>query len=304
MHTVTTAALLSFGAYACSDTDETDPAGSTSMTDAQTIVDVVYADLSDAQAMDLYIPEGAGPFPVVVLVHGGGFFTGDKQAVASSAEYLVTQGIAAASINYRLSSEATFPAAIHDCKAAVRFLRANAATYRLDPDRIGSWGESAGANLASMLGTSAGDAFVEGGELGNASFPSDVTATVSMFAPVDFLTIDVESAALGFTTNTDDADSFESRYMGFPVQSDPDRTALANPATYIDSGDAAFLVQVGDADPLIPYTQSQNFYDALRAALGDERTDFDLFAGAGHGGDAFESDDNLAKITAFFLDNL
>ena len=290
------------GTSTSADSGTTD--GASMITDAQTVTDLRYANDSASQALDLYVPEGPGPFAVVVLVHGGGFFTGDKSATTGSAEFLASQGIAAASINYRLSGEATFPAAVHDCKAAVRFLRANAEMYRLDPDRIGSWGESAGANLASMLGTSAGDPFLEGSELGNAEFSSKVTATVAMFAPINFLTIDVESAALGFTTNTDDADSFESQYMGFAVQSDPDRTALANPTTYIDADDAAFLVQAGDADPLIPYTQSQNFYDALRAVLGDERTDFDLFAGAGHGGAAFESDDNRAKITAFFRENL
>ena len=254
--------------------------------------------------MDLYIPEGAGPFAVVVLVHGGGFFTGDKAASATNAEYLVTQGIAAAAINYRLSGEATFPAAVHDAKAAVRFLRANADTYRLDADRIGSWGESAGANIASMLGTSADDAYVEGAELGNASMSSRVSATVSWFAPVNFLTIDQEAAALGFTTNTDAASSFESQYMGYPVQDDPEQTARSNPTTYIDANDAAFLVQAGDQDPLMPYTQSRNFYEALLAELGSDRVAFDLLEGAGHGGAAFSSDENLAKIAAFFQLNL
>ncbi|MEO0602853.1 MAG: alpha/beta hydrolase, partial [Myxococcota bacterium] len=186
----------------------------------------------------------------------------------------------------------------------VRFLRANAREYRLDADRIGSWGESAGANLAAMLGTSSGDDFVEGAELGNAMQSSKVTATVAMFAPVDFLTIDEQATALGFTTNTDAESSFESQYMGFPVQSDPDATALANPTTYIDAEDAAFLVQAGDADPLIPYPQSRHFADALRASLGEDRVTFDLFEGAGHGGPAFESDENRLAIAAFFDANL
>ena len=271
---------------------------------AEVLTDLTYATASSAQVLDLYLPEGSGPFPIVVLVHGGGFFTGDKQAVAGSAEYLASQGIAAASINYRLSGEATFPAAVHDCKAAVRFLRANAEVYRLDPDRIGSWGESAGANLASMLGTSFGDAYVEGAELGHPEWSSEVTATVSMFAPINFLTIDAEAKALGFTTQTNAASSFESRYMGFAVQTDPDQTALANPTTYIDADDAAFLVQVGDSDPLIPYTQSANFYAALRAEVGDDRTDYDQFPGAGHGGAPFNEDENLAKVADFFWTNL
>ncbi|MEL6345883.1 MAG: alpha/beta hydrolase [Myxococcota bacterium] len=266
--------------------------------------DLPYAEIADSQVLDLYVPAGAGPHPVIVLVHGGGFFTGDKRVHQDDAAYLVEQGFAAASINYRLSGEATFPAAVQDCKAAVRFLRANADVYRIDPDRIGSWGESAGGNLAAMLGTSAGDVGLEGEALGNAGFASDVTATVTMFPPIDFLTIDEQAAALGFTTNTDDAGSFESAYMGFAVQSDPEQTARANPTTYIDADDAAFLVQAGDADELMPYTQSENFYDALRAELGDERTHFDLFEGAGHGGADFDSEENLEKIVSFFQAHL
>ncbi|MEN0067362.1 MAG: alpha/beta hydrolase [Myxococcota bacterium] len=298
-------------AVACSPSDNATDSGALRPDDtavanleAQTFEDLPYAALSSAQALDLSIPAGSGPFPVVVLIHGGGFFTGDKAAMASSAAFLVSRDIAAASINYRLSGEATFPAAVEDAKAAVRFLRANADLYRLDTNRIGSWGESAGANLAAMLGTSSGDAFVEGAELGNATLSSKVTATVAMFAPVDFLTIDEQSAALGFTTNTDAKNSFESQYMGFPVQSDPEVTALANPTTYIDADDAAFLVQAGDVDPLIPYTQSQNFADALRASLGEDGVTFDLFEGAGHGGPAFESDENRSAIATFFETNL
>ncbi|MEO1271883.1 MAG: prolyl oligopeptidase family serine peptidase, partial [Myxococcota bacterium] len=150
------------------------------------------------------------------------------------------------------------------------------------------------------LGTSHGDAYVEGAELGHADWSSQVHATVSQFAPIDFLTMDEQAAELGFTINTDGTSSPESRYMGFAIQSNPDEVARANPTTYLDTNDAAFLVQAGSADPLIPYTQSENFSQALLAELGPERVSFDLFEGAGHGGGAFNSDENLARIIGFF----
>ncbi|MEM9493660.1 MAG: prolyl oligopeptidase family serine peptidase, partial [Myxococcota bacterium] len=157
-----------------------------------------------------------------------------------------------------------------------------------------------GGNLAAMLGTSAGDQFTEDLSLGNEAFSSAVLATVVWFPPVDFTTIEAEAEALGFIATTD----LEDAYMGFPVEDDPEATARANPTTYIDADDGAFLVQVGSADPLIPYTQSENFAAALSAELGADRVTFELLEGASHGGGEFESDDNLAQVLAFFNDHL
>lgn len=292
--------LVASSLAACKDVDTTADKGATSMhTEAQLLTDVAYANVSSAQKLDLYLPGGEGPFPVVVLIHGGGFAMGDKSFSADSAQFLADNGIAAAAINYRLSGEAVFPAAVHDAKTAVRFLRSVSSEYNLDPDRIGAWGESAGANIASMLGTSNNDTFTEDTSLGHAEESSRISATVSWFAPIDFLTIDEEAQALGFTTNTNDAASFESRYMGFAVQDDPDAVRRANPTAYVDSEDGAFLVQVGDADPLIPYTQSVNFHAALEAALGADRAQLDVLKGAGHGFGEFASEQNRARILAF-----
>ena len=271
--------------------------------EAQTFLEVAYASQSEAQVMDIYVPEGIGPFPTVVYIHGGGFFTGDKSAGTTYTDYLVDNGYVAVSINYRLSGEAPFPAAVHDCKAAVRFLRANADTYRIDPEHIGSWGDSAGGNLASMLGTSSGDAFTEDINMGNEGFSSKVTATVDWFGPINFSTIVDEANTLGLTgfggsgVNT----NLEAAYMGLEnIEDDPDWVALANPTTYIDAEDAAFFIQVGSADPLVPYTQSQNFYEALLPVLGGEKVDFELIEGAGHGGSEFEAEANLETVIAFF----
>ncbi|MEO0526155.1 MAG: alpha/beta hydrolase [Bacteroidota bacterium] len=271
--------------------------------EAETLIDVSYADTSAAQVMDIYIPEGEGPFPAVVYIHGGGFFTGDKSAGSSYAEALVENGYVAVSINYRLSGEAVFPAAVHDCKAAIRFLKANATTYRINASNIGSWGDSAGGNLASMLGTSSGDEFTEDLTLGNDNFSSKVDATVAWYSPINFSTIVSEANELGLTgfmdsgVNTD----LEADYMGLDkIEDDPDLVSLANPTTYIDAEDASFFIQVGNADPLVPYTQSQNFYEALLAELGANNVSFELIEGAGHGGSEFDDAVNLEKVISFF----
>jgi len=272
----------------------------TESTAGSKLSDIAYADKSSAQKMDIYLPEGTGPFPVVVLIHGGAFKMGDKGMEASNAAALVAKGIAAASINYRLSGEAKFPAQIEDCKAAVRFLRANAAKYNLNPDKIGSWGASAGGNLSSLLGTTSGIAELEGASLGNAGFSSKVVASVDWFGPINFLTMDAEASTLGSTLNTNSASSPESQLIGAAIQTVPEKVAKANPTTYISNDDAAFFIQVGSMDRNIPYTQSLNFYNALKSVKGAENVTYELLEGAGHGGSQFSSSANLAKVVAFF----
>jgi len=272
----------------------------TESTAGSKLSDISYADLSSAQKMDIYIPEGTGPFPVVVLIHGGAFKMGDKGMEASNAAALVSKGIAAASINYRLSGEAKYPAQIEDCKAAVRFLRANATKYNLNPDKIGSWGASAGGNLSSLLGTTSGVNELEGASLGNSSYSSKVIASVDWFGPINFLTMDAEATALGFTITTNSSTSPESKLMGAAVQTVPALVAKANPTTYITSDDAAFFIQVGSMDRNIPYTQSLNFYNALKTVKGSTDVSYELLDGAGHGGSQFSASSNMAKVTAFF----
>ena len=309
------AALLMLGAAilgGCNSSNEAsaDTAGtSTSLTTtgttgtataaASVYKDVAYASSSSAQQMDVYVPSGSGPFPAVVLIHGGAFMMGDKSGESANIAALNARGFVAVSINYRLSKEAAFPAAVQDCKTAVRFLRAHATDYRINPDKIGAWGASAGGNLAAMLGTSAGVAELEGAELGNADKSSRVQAVVDWFGPINFLTMDDEASALGFTLNTNAATSPESRYIGAAVQTVPAQVAKANPATYASADDAAFFIQVGSADSNIPYTQSANFYQTMRTAKGASSVQYELLDGAGHGTSEFGSTANLQKVLAF-----
>nr|MCU0375618.1 alpha/beta hydrolase [Chitinophagaceae bacterium] len=276
------------------DTSATTPV--TPVTTAeQTLKDVAYATGSSAQKMDIYIPSGTGPFPVVVLIHGGAFKAGDKAMEANNAAKLVANGYVAVSINYRLSGEAVFPAGVHDAKAAIRFIRANASTYRINPDKIGTWGASAGGYFSAILGTSGGDAYLEGTVGNNLTASSKVQACIDWFGPINFSTMVAEGLALGFSSSYNVNN--ESQFLGVDANN-PDNLAVvskANPASYIDANDPPFWIQVGSADPLIPYTQSLNFYNALKSALGDTKVGYELLSGAGHGGTQFSTEANLNK---------
>ena len=265
--------------------------------------DLAYADQSEAQKLDLYIPTtGEGPFPVVVMVHGGGFMFGDKAdgAGLTGVDQLLEAGYAVASINYRLSGEAQWPAQINDSKAAVRYLRAVAAEYNLDPDNFGAWGASAGGTLVALLGTTCGVAELEGADLGNADQSSCVQAVVDWFGPIDFLAMDAQFEGTGCAQNHDAADSPESMLVGAPIQTVPDVVATTNAMNYIDDADPAFFIQHGSADCNVPPVQGQNLADAL----GADRATYMLIDGAGHGGEQFATPENLQLVIDFLNQHL
>jgi acetyl esterase/lipase len=269
---------------------------------APTHKDLTYATVSAAQKLDLYIPTtGSGPFPVVIMVHGGGFMMGDKAdgAGLTGVDQLLAAGYAVASINYRLSGEAQCPAQIYDAKAAVRFLRANAAKYNLNPEKFGAWGASAGGNLVALLGTTCGVKELEGAELGNADQSSCVQAVVDWFGPIDFLKMDEQFAGTSCPQNHNAADSPESQLVGVAIQTVPDLVKTTNPMNYIDATDAPFLIQHGSADCNVSPLQSKNLADALSAAIGTDKVTSTLLDGAGHGGAQFETASNLQVVLDF-----
>ncbi len=257
--------------------------------------DVAYASSSAAQKLDIYLPTGSGPFPVVINIHGGGFMVGDKANPALGDE-LLDAGYAVASINYRLAGEAKYPAQIWDAKAAVRFLRANAAQYNLDPKRFAAFGQSAGGNLAATLGTSCGVAALEGTELGNADQSSCVQAVVDWFGPTDFLLMDQQFTGTSCPVNHDAANSPESQVIGAAIQTVPDKTKAANPITYVSAKAPPFLIQHGTVDCNVPPQQGQLLYDALKPLIGADQVTYTLLQGAGHGGSQFTEAANLKVV--------
>jgi len=276
--------------------------GNTTLTSTPAFSDISYASISSAQKLDLYIPAGDGPFPVVILVHGGAFLMGDKAAgdATTGVDQLLNLGYAVASINYRLSGEALAPAQIQDVKAAVRFLKANAQEYNLNPEKFGAWGGSAGGSLVSLLGTSCGVEALEGPELGNTEQSSCVQAVVDWFGPIDFLQMDAQFAGTSCPINHDAADSPESLLIGGPIQENVEMVNLVNAITYISSDDPSFFIQHGTADCNVPPQQSQLFYDALVSVIGKEKVTLITLDGAGHGGSQFTTESNLKLVTDFF----
>jgi acetyl esterase/lipase len=248
----------------------------------------------ERQKLDLYLPAAdEKPDAIVVWIHGGAWQAGDKQNCP--ARFLLADGFAVASVNYRLSQHATFPAQIEDCKAAIRFLREHAAEYQIDPERIGVWGSSAGGHLVALLGTSADVV-----ELGDAKdiTSSRVKAVCDYFGPIDFSLMN-QQAGKESAIDHDAANSPESKLLGGAVQEHPAKVRLANPATYISGDDAAFLVVHGDQDRLVPVQQSKDFAVALEQAGLD--AELIIVEGAGHG----ISDAKITqRVTRFFQDKL
>ncbi len=245
--------------------------------------------------LDLYVSEKSeGPLPVIVWIHGGAWQSGNKDN--TPALPLVARGYAVASINYRLSQHAKWPAQIEDCKAAIRWLRANASNYHLDPERIGVWGASAGGHLVAVLGTTGGVKELEG-EGGNSEQSSRVQAVIDWFGPSDFTTI-AEQAGPDSQLDHAASDSPEAKLLGGRIRDNKDKATKASPVAYVNKEAAPFLIMHGDKDRVVPYAQSVELAEALKKAGVD--VTLKKIEGAGHGGPRFTSTENRKLIVDFF----
>jgi acetyl esterase/lipase len=267
------------------------------------MLDIPYAGLSKAQKLDIYLPdEGSGPFPVIVSIHGGAFRFGDKgdNQVIPMLEGL-KRGYAVVSINYRMSAEAIFPALVHDMKAAIRWIRANSSRWGFDPQKIATWGGSAGGYLAAMAGVSEGIPELEDLSLGNPEQSSAVQAVVDWFGPTDFLKMDEQLAEFKIDLRDahNGAKSPESLLMGAKITEIPEQVKAANPETYIRPNAPPFIIQHGTKDDVVPCLQSVYFAEKLSAVLRPDKVTLDLLEGARHGDPRFGSPENLERVFAF-----
>lgn len=254
--------------------------------------DVVFAKVGSRDLhMNIVMPKDAPgkTYPCVVWIHGGGWRAGSyKQNRAAS---LAGKGYVTASIEYRLSQDAIYPAQAHDCKAAIRFLRAHAKEYGIKADRIGVWGGSAGGHLVAMLGTTGGVKELEGDE-GNAGVSSKVQAVCDFFGPTN----------LTASPKWIDPPAPVAQLLGGSPKDKPDLARLASPVKFVDPKDPPFLIVHGETDKTVPISQSEELYEALKKA-GVEVT-FIRVKNAGHGftgKDISPTRDEIdAAVVAFF----
>jgi acetyl esterase/lipase len=258
------------------------------------LVDIEYRRVGERRLLlDVYLPDEAGDKrPTIVWIHGGGWRKGTK-AGHELLPHFAERGYVVASISYRLSSEAIFPAQIQDCKAALRWLRSQAGEYGIDPDHIGVWGSSAGGHLVALLGTSGHAESLEGP--GNPGHSSRVQAVCDWFGPTDFLRMDDHPSNIAHNA----PDSPESMLVGGPIQERVEAVASANPITYVSDDAPPFLIMHGDQDTLVPWQQSQLLHEAL-LAQGVDST-LKILPGAGHGTrQMFFTPENVRIIKGFF----
>lgn len=244
------------------------------------------------QVMDVTLPSGEGPHPVLMLLHGGAFKAGEKADLAVWPE-LIQAGIAVVRVNYRLSGSARWPAQGEDCLAAVVHLQREGMALGLDPARLVLQGQSAGAFLAVSTALS----LVEVG--------LKPRGVVSLFGPMDFSTMDQDMKTLGRTPQmgpTDAADSAESQLLGYAVGENRAAARAMGPVGRLGQLKEPLppiLIRHGDADPLISDLQAKRLREAWVAADPKAEVDYKLVPGAGHGGQAFETDPVRAEVLAF-----
>lgn len=236
--------------------------------DIESQIDLPYADTDNPrQKLDLYLPKvrkSDKPLPVIVFIHGGGWKAGDKSSgLGSIARFVQSGDYAGVSVGYRLTDEAQWPAQIHDCKAALRWIKANAKVHGLDASKIGVWGTSAGGHLVSFLGTS-GDVKELEGTLGkHLDQNSQVTCVVNFFGPENFVTMVTQPSTIDRTKGNDYP---EALLLGGSVQEREATAKEASPVTHVSKGDAAFFTAHGTQDPLVPFAQAQEIHAALQKA--------------------------------------
>ncbi|AWV98818.1 alpha/beta hydrolase [Arcticibacterium luteifluviistationis] len=245
--------------------------------------------------MDIYMPKGIDKPVLVVWVHGGAWHSGSKENPPLG---LLKRGYALASIDYRLSTEARFPAMLFDIKAAIRFLRGNAEKYDYQREKIIIWGSSAGGHLVALTGLTNGNENLEGniGDYLNES--SDVNLTLDFFGPTNFKTILAQSTPHGVGVR---APALATMF-GMPVEMAPEMAELASPVFHVDATDPPLFIAHGNQDNQVPINQSIELWLKLKEA--GVPTEFEILGNMGHGGADFSSKEFMDKVVSFIEENL
>ena len=240
--------------------------------------------------LDLYLPENTKNPPLVMWIHGGGWRAGSKNKCAIL--WMAEKGFAVASISYRLTDKAIFPAQIHDCKAALRWLRANKSKYNYSTDKVAVAGSSAGGMLAALMGTSGDVKALEGNVGGNSSESSRVDAVIDFYGASDFV---LRSKTQPHRAN--EPGSVVHRLLGGGADKKVELAKLASAAYHVSSDDPPILVFHGDKDKTVLIDQSEKLTEVYKKA--GLYIDFQVLKGAGHGGKQFYSEENKEKMISF-----
>ena len=258
----------------------------------QVLEDVEYARVEEhGLKLALHLPSGKPRSPIIVWVHGGAWRSGSKAEMPLGK--LVDEGYAIASVDYRLSPQATFPAQIHDLKAAIRFLRAHGGEWRIASKKIVIAGNSAGAHLAALVGVSHGHAELEGTVGVDRNESSAVQGIISFYGASNLTTILGQSTPYGLTVRVPAL----ALFLGGQPDEVPAIARLASPVFHVDRDDPPLLLFHGDQDPQMPINQSHELHGTYQKAHG--RVEFEVVHGAAHGGAAFYDAERLARVKAF-----
>jgi acetyl esterase/lipase len=258
------------------------------------VPDVEYAAVDGSPLMlDLYRPQGE-PIGLIVWVHGGAWRSGSRRS--ADLRGMTAHGWAVASVDYRLSPIARFPAQVHDIKAAIRYLRANAETFGYPPAPFVVAGSSAGGHLAALVGVTNGHPELEGGVGDRFDVSSDVQAIVDLYGASNLTTILAQSTPHGLNVRRPALDLL----LGGQPGAEPALARLASPVFHVDASDPPLLLLHGDQDDQMPINQAHELEGAYRRE--GLRVRFDVVHGAGHGGPAFTTPERLEEIAAFLAE--
>jgi acetyl esterase/lipase len=260
------------------------------------IRDIEYARAGEqGLKLDLHVPSGKLRPPLIVWVHGGAWRSGSKNSMPLGK--LVEDGYAVASVDYRLSTQAKFPAQIHDLKAAIRFLRGHDRQWSVPSKRIVIAGDSAGAHLAALVGVSNGNAELEGDVGNDRAESSDVQGIISFYGAANLTTILNQSTPHGLKVRVP---ALELLLGGQPDDL-PTLARLASPVFHVDRGDPPLLLVHGDQDPQMPINQSHELCGAYKKV--NAPVQFEVVNGAAHGGAAFYDAERIAVVKKFLRHN-
>jgi len=272
-------------------------ASSAAGAEPRVVRDVTFARVGESELrLDLYLPRAGVTTGLIVWVHGGAWRAGSRASVDLLG--LTERGWAVASVDYRLSTVARFPAQVHDIKAAIRFLRQNAGKYGYPASPVVIAGSSAGAHLAALVGVSSGNAELEGKVGADTQQSSDVQAIVSLYGASNLTTILAQSTPRGLDVRVPALQLL----LGAGPEAAPELARLASPVFHVDARDPPLYLAHGDQDPQMPINQSHELEGAY-AKLGLP-VRFDVVHGSGHGGPAFTSPEALAHIDEFLRRHL